>query len=77
MMASTVDDQGRLYLPKKTRERYGERFRIVELENGIKLVPVDDDPVEGLQRSMAGIQYVPLEDLEENVDEAARDDAVR
>ena len=77
MMASTVDDQGRLYLPKKTRERYGERFRIVELENGIKLVPVDDDPVEGLRRSMAGIQDVPLEDLEEDVDEAARDDAVR
>lgn len=76
-MASTVDDQGRLYLPKETRERYGDRFRIVELDDGIKLVPVDEDPVEGLQRAMPGIQDASLSDLRAEAEEAARDDAVR
>lgn len=76
-MASQVDDQGRLYLPKATRERYGERFRIVELQDGLKLIPVPDDPVEGLKEAMRGIEGVPLDELREQAQAAARDDALR
>lgn len=76
-MATEVDDQGRLYLPKRTRDRYGERFRIVELETGIKLVPVPEDPVAGLAEAMSGIQEVSISQLREQAERAAKDDALR
>lgn len=76
-MAATVDDQGRLYLPKHTRERYGDQFRIVELEEGIKLIPLEEDPVTGLRKAMPGIQDVPIGELQEQSEAAAREDALR
>lgn len=76
-MAAEVDQQGRLYLPKDVRDRYGDRFRIVELREGIKLIPVAEDPVQQLQEAMEGIQGVPLEELSRQAEEAARDDALR
>jgi hypothetical protein len=44
MSDATLDDRGRLTLPKEIRERYGDRYYIVELHDGIKLIPVADDP---------------------------------
>lgn len=76
-MATEVDDQGRLYLPKSTRDRYGDRFRIVELVDKIKLIPVDEDPVEGLTEAMEGVQDVPIEELRDQARRSAKDDALR
>jgi len=41
-------DDGRIYLPKKTRDKHGSEFRMIDMEDKIVLVPVPDDP---LQRS--------------------------
>lgn len=49
MAEIATDERGRITIPQKTRERFGERYRLVELENGIKLIPIDDDPLEGLR----------------------------
>ncbi len=51
MTEVTTDDHGRITLPKKTRERYGNRFRLVELESEIKHIPIDD-PIEGLREAV-------------------------
>lgn len=48
-MTKSTDDRGRIYLPKDVRERYGERFRIVELPTHVGLFPVDEDPLDGLR----------------------------
>jgi bifunctional DNA-binding transcriptional regulator/antitoxin component of YhaV-PrlF toxin-antitoxin module len=48
-VSKSTDERGRLYLPKGVRDRFGERFRIVELPTHVALFPVDDDPVEGLR----------------------------
>jgi len=48
MPDATLDDRGRLTLPKRVRERYGDRYRIVEPHDGINLVPVADDPLDAL-----------------------------
>jgi len=48
-MGTTADDRGRIYLPKDVRDRYGDRYRIVERPTHVVLLPVDDDPVEGIQ----------------------------
>ena len=51
-MSKSTDERGRIYLPKDVRERFGERYRIVELPNHVALFPVDDDPLEGLRTAV-------------------------
>jgi bifunctional DNA-binding transcriptional regulator/antitoxin component of YhaV-PrlF toxin-antitoxin module len=69
----SVDGRGRVYIPKQMRESQGEKFRIVELEDGIKLVPVAEDPVEGL-RDAIDADDIDLDELSEEVAEKAREE---
>ncbi len=71
MTEATLDDRGRLTLPKDVRERYGERYRIVELHDGVKLVPVPDDPLDALRE-----EFADVEKTAEELREGARDDAL-
>jgi len=48
-MSKTTDERGRIYLPKDVRERFGERYRIVELPGHVALFPVDEDPLVGIR----------------------------
>nr|WP_245779452.1 AbrB/MazE/SpoVT family DNA-binding domain-containing protein [Halostagnicola kamekurae] len=49
-MSKSTDEQGRIYLPKDVRERFGDRYRIVELPSHVALFPVDEDPLEAPRR---------------------------
>jgi hypothetical protein len=51
-MSVETDDRGRIYLEKALRERYGEQFHIVTYRDRIELVPVDEDPLEGLREAV-------------------------
>ena len=51
----TLDDQGRLTLPKELRERHGDRYRVVELHDSIKLIPIAEDPLAALRDEFAEI----------------------
>lgn len=51
-MSKSTDERGRIYLPKNVRERFGEKYRIVELPSHVALFPVDDDPLKGLQEAV-------------------------
>ena len=51
-MSKSADERGRIYLPKGVRERFGDRYRIVELPSHVALFPVDEDPLEGLQAAV-------------------------
>ena len=51
-MSKSTDERGRLYLPKDVRERFGEKYRIVELPSHVALFPVDDDPLKGLREAV-------------------------
>ena len=53
-MSKSTDERGRIYLPKEIRERFGERYRIVELPGHVALFPVDEDPLEGLREAIGG-----------------------
>ena len=67
-----TDEQGRVTIPKEVCDRYGERFRLIELSSGIKLVPIPDDPLEELRAAASDeLRKVSLADLEE----APRDEA--
>jgi bifunctional DNA-binding transcriptional regulator/antitoxin component of YhaV-PrlF toxin-antitoxin module len=72
-----TDERGRVTIPKEVRDRYGEKFRLVELDSGIKLVPIPDDPLEALRAAASDeLREAPLADLEEAAQEEAREQAV-
>lgn len=48
-MSKSTDERGRIYLPKDVRDRFGDRYRIVELPSHVALFPVDEDPLDGLR----------------------------
>jgi hypothetical protein len=51
-MGTTADHQGRIRLPEAVRDRHGDRYRIVELPTHVVLLPIDDDPVEGIHEAV-------------------------
>ena len=55
MSAVTLDDRGRLTIPKELREQYGDRYRLAQIHDGIKLVPIDEDPLEALREEFADV----------------------
>ena len=71
-----TDDRGRVTIPKAVRDRYGERFRLVELDSGIKLVPIPDDPLAELRAAASDeLRAASLDDLEEAAREEGREQA--
>lgn len=76
MPETTLDDRGRLTLPKELRERYGDRYHIVELHDGIKLIPIAEDPLEALREEFADVEKT-VEELRSEAREAALDEAGR
>jgi|APHM01.1.fsa_nt_gi hypothetical protein len=71
-----TDDRGRVTIPKNVRDRYGEQFRLVELNSGIKLVPIPDNPLQELQAAASDeLRAAALDDLEAAAKEAARTQA--
>lgn len=65
-MSKSTDERGRLYLPKDVRDRFGEKYRIVELPSHVALFPVDDDPLEGLREAVGdAFEGTDSDDLKE------------
>lgn len=62
----TLDDHGRLRIPTEIRERHGDRYRIVDRHDGIKLVPIAEDPLAALRDEFAGVEK-PVRDLRDEI----------
>jgi bifunctional DNA-binding transcriptional regulator/antitoxin component of YhaV-PrlF toxin-antitoxin module len=76
MSEATLDGRGRLTLPKEIRERYGEHYHIVQLHDGIKLVPIEDDPLDALRSEFADVNKTAAE-LRQEARDGAIDEAGR
>jgi bifunctional DNA-binding transcriptional regulator/antitoxin component of YhaV-PrlF toxin-antitoxin module len=75
-MSTKTDERGRIYLSKRLREEYGEKFHVVEYDDHIELVPVDDDPIEGLRGAVGdAFEGRSTEDLRDEAEELARREA--
>lgn len=76
---ATTDDRGRIVIPAEFREKHGERYRIVELRDRIELIPLAEDPVDGLREAVGdafegkSIDEVRREALQEAEEEALDD----
>ena len=70
----TLDERGRLTLPKTVRKQYGDRYYLVELPDGIKLVPVAENPLAALRDEFADVSKT-AETLRHEAREMAVDEA--
>jgi bifunctional DNA-binding transcriptional regulator/antitoxin component of YhaV-PrlF toxin-antitoxin module len=74
-MSAETDRQGRLYIPKEVREKYGERYHIVTYEDRIELIPVADDPLAAVREAAGDLRDVPVEEIREDIEAEAKADA--
>ena len=75
-MSVETDDRGRIYLPKKLREKHGERFRVLDLPHRVVLIPIDEDPLYAV-RSAVGDTFEgkSIDELKAEIVEASKEEA--
>lgn len=74
-MATETDAHGRLYLPKRLREKYGEKYHVVEYEDRIELVPIAADPLAAVREAAGELRDAPIEEVRDDIEAQAREDA--
>lgn len=74
-MVTSAED-GRVYIPKDLREKFGEKFHIVDRGDKIMLIPVSDDPLETLREEFKDVDK-SVEELKEGALETAMEEAGR
>ncbi|MFC7166899.1 AbrB/MazE/SpoVT family DNA-binding domain-containing protein [Halospeciosus flavus] len=74
-MSTETDKQGRLYIPKEVREKYGERYHIVTYEDRIELIPVADDPLAAVRAATGELQDASISEIREDIEKEAKSDA--
>lgn len=64
-MSIRTDPNGRLYLSSDLRDRYGERFHVVEYADRIELVPIDEEPLRAVREEIGdALEGSSVADLE-------------
>lgn len=75
-MLIETDSQGRLYLPVELRQKYGEKFHVVEYEGRLELIPIDENPLQAIREATGDtFERESIEDLREQAREQAKKDA--
>ncbi|WP_128475941.1 AbrB/MazE/SpoVT family DNA-binding domain-containing protein [Halorussus pelagicus] len=74
-MSAETDRQGRLYIPKKIREKYGQKYHIVMYEDRIELIPVADDPLAAVREAAGELRDTSIEEIQEDIEAEAKDEA--
>lgn len=74
-MSSETDGQGRLYIPKEVREKYGRKYHIVMYEDRIELIPVADDPLAALRAAAGDLHDASVEEIREDIEAEAKNEA--
>ncbi|ADD06952.1 uncharacterized protein Nmag_3402 [Natrialba magadii ATCC 43099] len=71
-MSAETDGQGRLYIPKDVREKYGEKYHIVTYEDRIELVPVADDPLAAVREAAGELRDASIDDIRADIEAEAK-----
>ena len=75
-MSVETDSHGRLYLSSELREKYGEKFHVVEYEDRIELIPIDEDPLQAVRDEIGdALDGTSREELREDALQRARQEA--
>jgi len=71
-----VDDRGRIVIPHEIREKHGDRYRIIELTDRVELIPLKEDPIEGLRDAVGdAFDDSSIAEITQQARDAARRDA--
>lgn len=71
-----ADDRGRIVIPHEIREKHGDRYRVVELDDRVELIPLDADPIEGLRAAVGdAFDDRSIAEIRREAREGARRDA--
>lgn len=72
----TTAKNGYVYIPEDLREKFGERFHVVERDDSLVLVPVSDDSLEVLRDEFLdvekSVEKLKERALKEGVEEAGK-----
>ena len=72
-----ADDRGRIVIPHEIREKHGDRYRVVELDDRVELIPIDSDPIEGLRDAVGdAFDGKSIAEIKQQARTAAREAAV-
>ena len=74
-MSAETDRQGRLYIPKEVREKYGEKYHIVQYEDRIELIPVADDPLAAVREAAGDLCDASTEEIRGSIEAKAKAEA--
>ncbi|PSG99529.1 MAG: hypothetical protein BRC29_00820 [Nanohaloarchaea archaeon SW_7_43_1] len=69
-------DDGRIYIPKETRDRMGTKFELIDRGDKIILVPLAKDPLKALREEVGDIDK-SVEELRKDALETAMKEAGR
>lgn len=77
MTTMDVDaEDGRIYLPKQLREKFGDRFELVDRGDRLVLIPIAEDPLAALREEARETDKTVAElkesALQEALEEAGR-----
>ncbi len=73
-MWARVDDRGRIYLPKPVREKIGKEVFVVEVKDGILLIPKPEDPVKELENIGKLLPDKSIRELRDEIEKAAEEE---
>lgn len=74
-MRSTLED-GKLVIPEDLREKFVDKFHIIEKGDRIILLPVSDNPLEALREEFGDVDK-SVDQLKEEALETAMEDSGR
>ena len=74
IMIAKCDEKGRLYIPKKFRSKIGREVFLIELKDGLLIVPVPEDPIEELMEIGEELPDIPMDELKRSIEEEALDE---
>ncbi|MUV85105.1 AbrB/MazE/SpoVT family DNA-binding domain-containing protein [Natronomonas sp. CBA1123] len=70
-----LDEEGRIQLPEDVRDQYGEEYRIVQRPQYVALIPIDEDPLEGVHEAVGdAFEGVSSEELSNQAISTAKAD---
>ena len=81
-MSVETDSHGRLYLSAELRQKYGEKFHVVEYEDHLELIPIDEHPLRAVRDEIGdALDGESIEELQEEAlqraEREAREDLTR